>query len=318
MLTSFCIARYMPDYERKNPPLDKSEKKDGKTGNGKRISAQTVVGIVICVLLLPILIVNVTMLIKGFVNKDKVPDFGGYSPLIVLTDSMNPDTSAKFKASYPVELTFMEKVKKGLTAETEVIEIDRTDNERTLEVLIGDKKSVIKKIRGGDLIIVKTAKPEDVRIGDVISFFDPASSTGAVVTHRVVAIEYDEATDELVSFRTRGDRNLSADPDSVPKDNLVGIWTGTVFSGIGRVAMFIQSTPGLILCIAVPIILLLGAEYLFSRKAQNEKKTEQEKLMAELEELRAMKARNQNKEDGQSHEKADGDKPSDGSGDSKP
>ncbi len=51
----------------------------------------TIVGIVMCVILVPILIVNCTLIIKSFVNKDKVPDFGGILPLIVLTDSMYPD-----------------------------------------------------------------------------------------------------------------------------------------------------------------------------------------------------------------------------------
>ncbi len=51
----------------------------------------TIVGIVMCVILVPILIVNCTLIVKSFVNKDEVPDFGGILPLIVLTDSMYPD-----------------------------------------------------------------------------------------------------------------------------------------------------------------------------------------------------------------------------------
>jgi len=51
----------------------------------------TIVGWVLCVILVPILIINCTLLIKSFVNKDEVPDFGGTLPLIVLTDSMYPD-----------------------------------------------------------------------------------------------------------------------------------------------------------------------------------------------------------------------------------
>lgn len=51
----------------------------------------TITGIVLCVILVPILIVNCTLLTKSFINKDKVPDFGGSLPLIVLTDSMYPD-----------------------------------------------------------------------------------------------------------------------------------------------------------------------------------------------------------------------------------
>ena len=51
----------------------------------------TIIGTVMCVILVPILIVNCTLLIKSFIHKDQVPDFGGTLPLIVLTDSMYPD-----------------------------------------------------------------------------------------------------------------------------------------------------------------------------------------------------------------------------------
>lgn len=54
-------------------------------------NALTIIGIVMCVILVPILIVNCTLLVKSFINKDEVPDFGGTLPLIVLTDSMYPD-----------------------------------------------------------------------------------------------------------------------------------------------------------------------------------------------------------------------------------
>ena len=51
----------------------------------------TIIGIVMCVILIPILIVNCTLLIKSVINKEQVPDFGGTMPLIVLTDSMYPE-----------------------------------------------------------------------------------------------------------------------------------------------------------------------------------------------------------------------------------
>ena len=51
----------------------------------------TIIGIVLCVILVPILIINCTLIIKSFINKDEVPDFAGIVPLIVLSDSMYPD-----------------------------------------------------------------------------------------------------------------------------------------------------------------------------------------------------------------------------------
>lgn len=262
-------------------------KTEEKSTTGHKIL--TIVGIVICVILVPILAMNVTMIIKGIVNKDEVPTIGGYAPLIVLTDSMNPPTTAEFDPMYPIDMTFNETVKEGLKAQTETIYINRTDKINTIEVTVKDDVQKTKKIASGDLIIIKSAKPEDVKIGDVISFFDPESGGTAVVTHRVIALEVDEKTGALVSFRTRGDNNNTADLVSIPAKNLVGIWTGKVIGGAGSVAMFLQSTPGLILCIAVPIVLLVGYEVLRRRKYDQSKKKDTDALLKELEELRKLK-----------------------------
>ena len=90
-------------------------KTEEKSTTGHKIL--TIVGIVICVILVPILAMNVTMIIKGLVNKDEVPTIGGYAPLIVLTDSMNPPTTAEFDPMYPIDMTFNETVKEGLKAQ---------------------------------------------------------------------------------------------------------------------------------------------------------------------------------------------------------
>ena len=45
--------------------MAKKEKKQGRVG--------TIIGIVLCLLLVPILVINVTIIIKGLVNPNKVP-----------------------------------------------------------------------------------------------------------------------------------------------------------------------------------------------------------------------------------------------------
>ena len=49
----------------------------------------TVIGTILCIILLPILIINCTLIVKSYTSEE-VPDVGGYLPLIVLTDSMYP------------------------------------------------------------------------------------------------------------------------------------------------------------------------------------------------------------------------------------
>ncbi len=192
----------------------------------------TIIGIVLCIILIPILIINCTLLLKGVLKPDEVPSFGGIFPMIVLSDSMYPE--------------FAE----------------------------------------GDLIFCKQLQPEDVQVNDVISYFDPESKNNAVVTHRVLEISTDE---KGLVFLTKGDFNTSADTVPIPAANLVGIYTGVHVGGAGNVAMFMQTTPGLIVCVALPIVLLVGYDMLRRKRYESQKQQDTQALLAELEALRAEK-----------------------------
>ena len=56
----------------------------------KREKALYIAGIVLCVILVPILILNCTLIIGSMIHPDEVPSIGKYVPLIVLTESMDP------------------------------------------------------------------------------------------------------------------------------------------------------------------------------------------------------------------------------------
>jgi signal peptidase len=193
----------------------------------------TVVGWVLCVLLVPILIVNCTLLIKSFLHKDEVPDFGGLLPMIVLSDSMYPE------------------------------------------------------IKAGDLIFCKTVDAQDVEVGDVISFYDPAGSGTAVVTHKVVEILEE---DGALSFRTLGINNNTEDRLPVPEEKVLAEYTGVRIPGAGNFAIFMQSTAGLIVCVVLPILLFVGYDVIRRRFYEKDKGEDLEALKAELEALRAANA----------------------------
>ena len=206
----------------------------------KKQKVLNIVGIALCVILIPILIMNCVLIVKGLVNEKEVPGLFGRTPLIVLTDSMYPE------------------------------------------------------IKSGDIIICKDISPEDVKVGDVISFFDPADKNGvAVVTHRVIEIITDDG--ELY-FRTKGDNNNTDDKIAVPAENLVGLWTETRFAGLGHVALFMQSTWGLIVCIFLPLALFVGYEIFRRRKQDTKQQSDMDALMAELAALKAQQAEQQNKD----------------------
>ena len=49
-----------------------------------------VLGVGMWIVLVPVLVINMTLMVKGWLYEDEVASVGGYVPLIVLTDSMSP------------------------------------------------------------------------------------------------------------------------------------------------------------------------------------------------------------------------------------
>lgn len=193
----------------------------------------TVIGTILCIILLPILIINLTLIVKSYTNKDAVPDVGGFFPLIVLTDSMYPE------------------------------------------------------IKSGDLIICHTVEAEEVEEGDVISFFDPMGNGTSIVTHRVIEVLEENGAP---MFRTRGDNNNTEDRELVSPEDLVGTYQNRI-PGAGNIALFMQTTTGLIVCVVLPILLLVGYDIVRRRIYEKNKQNDTDALLAELEALRAEKAR---------------------------
>ena len=74
-----------------------------------------------------------------------------------------------------------------------------------LNVLTDSMEPLIKE---ADLIVVKKVDPNSIKVGDVISFFDPSSLTDAILTHRVISI-YEE--DGVRYAITAGDNNANSD-----------------------------------------------------------------------------------------------------------
>lgn len=148
-------------------------------------------------------------------------------------------------------------------------------------------------IESGDLIICHTAEPEQIQVGDVIAYFDPAGNGSTIVTHRVM-----EVTEQggQIAWRTKGDNNNVEDRLLVTGDKLVAIYEDTRIPGFGNVALFMQTTPGLIVCVVCPIILLVGYDMIRRRMYEKSNKKDTDALLQELEELRRMKAEKEQQE----------------------
>ncbi len=210
--------------------------KKEKTSHSHKIF--TIIGIILCIILIPILVINITLIVKSYTNKDEVPKIGGFCPLIVLTGSMEPEISS------------------------------------------------------GDLIIVKQIDGADVKENDVIAFFDPDGNGQSILTHRVVGIT---EKDGQTAFYTKGDANNTDDRLPVTADKLVGSYKFRI-RGMGNVAMFMQTTTGLIVCVVLPLILLVGYDIIRRRHFEKRNQQDTAALLAELEALKAEKASKESSE----------------------
>jgi len=97
------------------------------------------------------------------------------------------------------------------------------------------------------LIIVQPVEPDDIQIGDVITYV--FNEEGLPVTHRVINIDKQNKT-----FTTRGDANNSEDPMPILWDNLIGKVVLKV-PKIGKPVRFITAKENRHIIIAAIVIL---------------------------------------------------------------
>lgn len=200
---------------------------------GVKQAILNVFGVILCVLFIPIIILNVVMIVRSYTNTDSIPSVFGYSPVIVLSGSMSPEFEA------------------------------------------------------GDMILIKKAEPETLQVGDVICFLEEETA----VTHRIIAIENEDGADYYI---TQGDANNTEDASPVTPQQVQGRYTGVYFTGLGDFAIFLQSTPGMLIFIGGPIALFvlwdLIRKTIFGKKAKKENEGKQQELAAMEQELARLRA----------------------------
>jgi signal peptidase len=111
-----------------------------------------------------------------------------------------------------------------------------------------------------DVVVnVKVNKPSDIKVGDVITFTSTSSiSRGFTVTHRVVEVIEDE---NGVSYKTKGDNNLSADSSPATYDNVIGKVILRI-PQLGRVQYFLASQGGWIIAVVIPALFIIITDIL--------------------------------------------------------
>ncbi len=124
----------------------------------------------------------------------------------------------------------------------------------------------------GSLIYVKETPPEEIEVGDPITFV--LNEDLVVATHRVVRIDA-----EGEYFYTKGDANDAEDISPVYFKNLVGKPMLSI-PYLGYVSAFINTKPGIIITVTIFIALALLAFLpdIFAKLDQKEKTLSNSKL----------------------------------------
>lgn len=139
----------------------------------------------------------------------------------------------------------------------------------------------------GGIVVVRKAKPESLKVGDVISFYsNDIDISGKVNTHRIIEIKQSESGEKI--FRTKGDANEYADTAAVFEIDLVGKMILNLGSVGGSVFDVLRNPTIILIFIVLPLIFItlgeavnlakLIAEYKFSdQKDEDDEKSSEAK-----------------------------------------
>lgn len=134
---------------------------------------------------------------------------------------------------------------------------------QTLAVRTG---SMQEKYPVGTFLIVDSSSPEEIQVGDVISFVADENLT--VVTHRVVEINAEERL-----FITKGDSNDTVDSQAVLYENLIGrVRFGIPLLGYAVLWLRQSRAEGILYLVLVGIFLIVLGRWAFSVPDYNKRK----------------------------------------------
>lgn len=162
----------------------------------------------------------------------------------------------------------------------------------------------------GDLVLVKEVDPATLKEGDIIAYTSQNTSNyGETVTHKIRKLTTDTSGEP--GFITYGTTTDTDDETVVTYPYVLGKYK-TNIPKVGRFFMFLKTTPGYIMCILIPFLLLIliqglnciklfrrykleqMAEMKEERAKIEEERAESQKMMAELLALKAQLAEKEN------------------------
>lgn len=181
--------------------------------------------------------------------------------------------------------------------------ISATTLDRNNRSLFGKKMFIVNSdsmkatdFAAGDLIFVKEVDPKTLKEGDIISYTSTNTDNfGELITHKIKKLTVTASGEP--GFITYGTTTGEEDKTIVTYPYIVGKYTGKI-AKMGYFFQFLKTTPGYIVCILVPFMLLIISQAWTSIKLFKQYKSEQNaaleeeknKIAAEKEETQRMMA----------------------------
>lgn len=144
----------------------------------------------------------------------------------------------------------------------------------------------------GDLVLVKEVDPSTLKEGDIIAYTSQNTSNyGETVTHKIRKRTTDANGEP--GFVTYGTTTDTDDETVVTYPYVLGKYQGRI-PKVGTFFQFLKSTPGYIVCILVPFLLLILLEGIRCIRLFRKYKAEQQaELQAERDKIEADRAETQ-------------------------
>lgn len=133
----------------------------------------------------------------------------------------------------------------------------------------------------GDLVIVKEVDTKNLKKDDIIAF----KEDDIVITHRIIEILEDNGEKKYI---TKGDNNNTKDRGFVLEKQVEGVYQFKI-TGLGNLAVFIQTPIGMVVSLSIPILLLILIQRAENQKLQKEKDRKEQNLEKEIEKLKKEK-----------------------------
>lgn len=181
--------------------------------------------------------------------------------------------------------------------------IVRTDSMSLSE----NNKDMDVHINSGDIVITRIPSDSErykLEVGQIITFISKNEDTyGEPVTHIIMSVEINQQTGKVIGYTTGGTNTGEPDDVVVEPDYILGIYVNKL-PVLGHFFAFLKTTPGYIVCILVPFLLLIGyqgincirlfrrykGEQMAEMKAERDQIEEERRASAEmLKELQALK-----------------------------